>query len=169
MENSTSQFVSNVVLTPKKPEETRKLYSEWADKYDQDCASLGYKGGDWLVKFFIGLDVPKGSRILDVGAGTGKIGVILRDYDYKNIDALDGCLEMLEIAKKKNCYKRIYQSLVTQDIVLPLDVKSYDVAIMAGVLCPGHIMPTAFGQIIRLVKKGKKLTNAININDYAIY
>jgi ubiquinone/menaquinone biosynthesis C-methylase UbiE len=155
MANETARFITNVILTPKKPEATQQLYSQWAEKYDHDIDQLGCTGVHQLVKHFLDLNVPKTARILDVGAGTGAIGEILNKHGYVNVDALDGCNEMLEIARKKQCYKNLYQSFVTSDIVLPLDEKAYDVAIMSGVICPGHILPTAFGQIMRLVKKGK--------------
>ena len=120
----------------------------------KDTKSQGYNGAYIVVKHFLEFNLPKESRILDVGAGTGVIGQLLKANGYENVDALDGTPKMLEIAKQKNCYKNFIVSFVTKDIVLPIEDSTYDVVIMAGVFCPGHIRVEAFEQIIRVVKQG---------------
>ena len=107
------------------------------------------------MKHFLELDVPKDRRILDVGAGTGVIGELLTANGYYNLDALDGTPKMLEIAEQKNCYQNYIVSYVTPDIRLPIEDQVYDVVILAGVFCPGHIRVEAFDQIVRVVKPGK--------------
>ncbi len=41
--------------------------------------------------------------IIDYACGTGLVGVELQNRKYKNIDALDISVSMLEKAKKKGC------------------------------------------------------------------
>nr|KAG5695251.1 hypothetical protein BaRGS_008079 [Batillaria attramentaria] len=43
-------------------------------------------------------------RILDVGAGTGKVGVELHKLGFRNMDALDASPRMLEVSKSRGVY-----------------------------------------------------------------
>ena len=47
-------------------------------------------------------------KIIDVGAGTGLIGIELQNLGYSNLHALDISPEMLKEAKKRNIYKRLF-------------------------------------------------------------
>ncbi|CAG2108849.1 unnamed protein product [Medioppia subpectinata] len=94
------------------------------------------------------------ARILDIGMGTGNVGIHLKQNGYTNIDGLDASPEMVEIAKQRNCYKNLICSSVEKETRLPIEDKTYDVVIMAGCLCPGHIRWNSFPQIIRIVKTG---------------
>ena len=118
---------------------------------------MDYNGAQIVVNCFLELNWPKNSRILDIGAGTGIIGSLLNKNGYQNIDGLDASPKMLEIAKQKNCYKNLINSIVASNIKLPIENKSYDVIIMAGVFCPGHISVDAFSEILRITKPGKSL------------
>lgn len=115
---------------------------------------LGYNGAYIVVKQFLELDVPKESHILDIGAGTGVVGELLAAHGYTNVDALDGTPKMLEIARKKNCYKNFITSVVVPGLSLPVPNGTYDAVIMAGVFCPGHIRVEAFGEVIKIVRPG---------------
>lgn len=115
---------------------------------------MGYNGGPIAATSFLQLQLPTSVSILDIGAGTGIIGQLLRRYGYATIDALDGSEEMLAILKGKGCYRSVYHSLVGPDIQLPVKGKSYDVVLLAGVFCPGHMPIRSLEQIIPLVKAG---------------
>ena len=115
---------------------------------------MEYNGAQIVVKCFLELNWPKECRILDIGAGTGIIGSLLKKNGYENIDGLDASPKMLEMAKEKNCYKKLINSIVAHNIRLPIDDRSYDVIIMAGVFCPGHISVDAFNEILRITKSG---------------
>ena len=117
---------------------------------------MGYNGPEIVVSCFLELNFAKNLRILDIGAGTGLVGHLLQNKGYSNIDGLDGCPKMLELAKQKNCYKNLINSFVSADYNVPIEDNSYDVIIMAGVVCPGHIRLDAFNEIIRIVKSGIK-------------
>jgi ubiquinone/menaquinone biosynthesis C-methylase UbiE len=60
---------------------------------------INYNGPLKLVQSLVELNVPKNAHILDVCAGTGEVGVYLRKFGFNNIDALDGCIEMLNVAR----------------------------------------------------------------------
>jgi ubiquinone/menaquinone biosynthesis C-methylase UbiE len=115
---------------------------------------MEYNGAEIVVSCFLELNCAKDSRILDVGAGTGIIGSLLKNYGYDNIDGLDASQKMLDLAKEKNCYKNLINTIVSPNTKLPIENKTYDVIIMAGVLCPGHISIDAFNEILRITKSG---------------
>ena len=116
--------------------------------------TLEYNGPQSAVTAFLELNLPKDSRILDIGCGTGEIGHLLQKNGFTNIDGLDVSPEMLEVSKQKKCYKNLFESIVTKEDRLPMDDKTYDAIIMSGVLIHGHIKWDSFPQIIRVVKTG---------------
>ncbi|CAG2102349.1 unnamed protein product [Medioppia subpectinata] len=143
--------------------ETKDFYAKWANDYEEDIRDMEYNGAQIVVKCFLELNCPLDCRILDIGAGTGVIGTLLKKHGYTNIDGLDASPKMLEIAREKDCYVNLINSIVANNIRLPIDSKSYDVVIMAGVFCPGHISVDAFNEILRVTKPGGTICWAMGV------
>nr|XP_027196718.1 methyltransferase-like protein 27 [Dermatophagoides pteronyssinus] len=152
-EKSVDQLLDQLVK-PKNHQETDDFYSIWASNYEKDIKEMDYNGGHIAAKYFLQMNFNKNDKILDIGAGTGIIGEILNKNGYHNLDALDNNDEMLKILKEKNCYQNIIKSIVTPDQKLPINDQQYDVIIMAGIFCPGHIDYRSLEQIIRITKSG---------------
>ena len=57
------------------------------------------------------------AKILDAGCGTGLVGEILNNNEFKNLIGVDFSQEMLNIAIQKN----VYQSLELVDLTKKLD------------------------------------------------
>ena len=55
-------------------------------------------------------------KIIEVGAGTGLIGIELQTLGYSNLHALDISPEMLKEAKKRNIYKRFFCVALTHSL-----------------------------------------------------
>lgn len=154
MDHGAGEFM-DLLHTASNHEDVVKLYSGIAEKFDKIQDTLAYVGAKNGVKKCLEVGkVPKTARILDIGAGTGIIGEMLQSMGYDNLDALDGCQELLDKAKERNCYRNLFCSFVTPDMELPVEKSAYDVVVMPGVVYPAHILPTAFGQVIKVVKKG---------------
>lgn len=154
MDHGAAEFM-DLLHTANNHEEAVKMYSGIADTFDKIQDALCYVGAKNGVKKCLEVgEVSKTARILDVGAGTGIIGEMLQSMGYDNLDALDGCQELLDKAKERNCYRNLYCSFVSPNIELPVEKKAYDVVVMPGVVYPAHILPTAFGEVIKVVKKG---------------
>lgn len=154
MDHGAAEFM-DLLHTADNHVDVVKLYSGIAEKFDKIQDALAYVGAKNGVKKCLEVGkVPKTARILDVGAGTGIVGEMLQSMGYDNLDALDGCQELLDKAKERNCYRNLFCSFVSPDMELPVERKAYDVAVMPGVVYPAHILPTAFGQVIKVVKKG---------------
>ena len=95
------------------------------------------------------------ARILDAACGTGKIGQLLKDRGYTNVDGLDVSEGLMEIAKSKGVYKKMYNAWLSPDVTLPFNDGEYDAIICIGSVHPSHIKPGAFDQMTRVVKKGE--------------
>ena len=76
-QESDESFAKNFaeVCSAKSETECTGAYDKWAENYDHDLASI-WLGSQRLVEFIVdrlGPECHKGMRILDVGAGTGKV------------------------------------------------------------------------------------------------
>jgi len=131
-------------------DELGDLYKNW-DDYEHDVIQLaGYVGHlvttEVLLRY---LDNTK-AKILDAGCGTGLVGNILYNKNYKNIVGVDFSQEMLNRALKKN----VYQSLSLVDLTQKLYFEDniFDAIICAGTFTCGHVGPEALSEMIRITK-----------------
>lgn len=100
-------------------------------------------------------NVPKKQiRLVDAGAGTGKVAARLKEHGYTNIDALDISQDMLNVAKEK----KLYQNLVC----LPVEKAGeqigsgqYDALISSALITPGQLQASHLIDLIRLAKIGE--------------
>ena len=96
-------------------------------------------------------------KILDVGAGTGLVGEILRGRGYTHIDALDICQEMLDVAKEKNIYNKYICAALSAEPVSEIATGEYDGLISSGTFTEGHVGPGGFREVVRQVKSGNQI------------
>ena len=93
-------------------------------------------------------------KILDLGAGTGTVGLDLSKHGYTNVDAIDVSKKMLDKAKEKHVYKNYICEAVT-DRRLNIATGTYDAIISCGVITSGYVKSNAFDEIVRLVRPGE--------------
>ncbi|RWS18863.1 Williams-Beuren syndrome chromosomal region 27 protein-like protein, partial [Leptotrombidium deliense] len=133
-------WVFNVLCSEKPLDKQIALYDEIADTYDQICVDTHYYYPEILSRELETLNLCRDSKLLDVGAGTGRLGKLLHSLKYTNIDALDGCEKMLQQARNlPDVYRSFTQALVVADNELPIPENTYDVALMCGSGGPAHI------------------------------
>ena len=94
-------------------------------------------------------------KIIDVGAGTGLIGIELQKLGYSNLHALDISPKMLREAKKRDIYKRFFCVALSDQQVPEIQTREFDAVICAGSLLAWHIRAAAFEEMVRMVKHGK--------------
>ena len=143
----------------KSPDDNIKLYSVWAETYDNSfIVDMQYKLHFAVAKEFV-LNGGKG-LILDVGAGTGALAEALLQKAKFCIEATDISEEMLKVADSKKIYKRSFLSDLTKEI--PVDNGSYDGVVSSGTFTHGHVGPSSIGELVRVTKPGGLITISIN-------
>lgn len=150
-------------LTPSSTEnDAKETYDAWAATYEKDTDEHGYKGHVLCMEAFnkamqsegVFPGANKNIKILDAGAGTGIIGEMLVKQGYTNVDALDISQKMLDIAIKKNVYKRFISAPLSDVRIEQIQTAEYDVTLCAGTIVYGQAKPVALDECIRHVRPG---------------
>ena len=131
--------------------DSQTLYDQWAGSYNKELINdYGYIAPfitvDRLKDFHLDQDI----EIIDVGCGTGLVGLELHKLGYTNIDGYDISQEMLKAAKKTKIYKSLKQVDLNLDSFNPN--KTYDLLICVGSFGYGALGPEAFINLLKLVK-----------------
>lgn len=147
----------------------RHYYEDWADDYDTDVGADQYDLPDEVARLLDqivrqdagepidGLTIspgPPDPTILDVGCGTGLIGVRLSQAGYGTIDGIDLSPAMIERAAARGCYRNLASGV---DITAPLPqhlVGAHDIVIVGGVFTVGHVPPSALAAVAAMVRPG---------------
>jgi len=145
----------------KTPKDSVKLYRKWAQSYDKDFAlNSNYLSPKKISSFFNKYAKKSDSPILDVGAGTGLLGICLYKAGYGKIIGIDISSEMLEQAKLKDCYSSLIEADITKKI--PLKNDSIGAVVSAGTFTHGHVGPDALDELLRITKPGGLFVLSIN-------
>ena len=129
--------------------QTVEMYREWAAHYDEDLIGSGYLSPARCATAMRSVLAPE-DPILDFGCGTGLSGTALSNAGFTTFDGCDVTAEMLEIAKQKSIYRRLW---LAQPETIDLGSAAYRGVIAAGVISRGaapadtlaallHAMPT---------------------------
>ncbi|MEZ5823409.1 MAG: class I SAM-dependent methyltransferase [Geminicoccaceae bacterium] len=138
------------------PEDARRLYGAWAPDYDSEMVEKeGYRGPEMLAREVERRIADKSSWIVDVGCGTGLVGLHLGKLGFANVDGIDLVQAMLDQASGKDSYKR----LVLGDLLdrVPINDNRYDVAVSAGTFTHNHVGPKGLDEVVRIVRPGGKV------------
>lgn len=135
----------------KTPDDSRKLYADWAASYDSDfVAERGYILHIAVADAFA--QAGGHGPVLDLGAGTGVCGQVLAQRGIHPIHAVDIATEMLERAQEK----QVYEQCFVGDILAGLDVPngSYTGIVSSGTFTCGHVGPDGLNEVARLLAPG---------------
>ncbi|KAJ7370425.1 Methyltransferase domain [Desmophyllum pertusum] len=168
--------MANVPHEPKEQEDAmRRIYDEWASAYDKETSEAGTVYLKPLAEYLDAAikqveDKPNSEiKIMDAGAGTGKIGVELKKLGYTNVQALDISQEMLNEAKKKNAYNKFICTPLSEQRIQEIETGEFDAVICAGTLIKAHVKSSALVEIIRMVKIGGLICFTLRYNEVADY
>ena len=136
----------------------QEFYDRNASYYDEfvekgNCM-FHFNGARELAKYLKEINCPKDTRILDVGAGTGAVGQLLKEHSgYTNIVAMDISPGMLEEEKKKDVYNEFIYCDLNEDH-MDKYYKQFDDAISIGCFVLGILVPETLDRMARFVKPG---------------
>lgn len=145
------------------PDDSRRLYAEWAGDYDSTFAAReDYQLHIHTARAFVraGGQGP----VLDVGAGTGLCGAVLADLGVGPIDAADISPEMLKQAMKKDVYRDAIEADLNEGIPAPPD--SYSGIVSSGTFTTGHVGPDAIDALLRVARHGAIFALSINARHF---
>ena len=132
--------------------ELEERYDQWAELYDKDVEDdLGFTG-PLTVAEALAARMDKSSVILDAGAGTGAVGVVLDKLGFSHITAIDLSLGMLEVASSKGAYESLQREVLGE--TLGFEDDAFDATICVGTLTIGHAPPSSFDEFLRVTKTG---------------
>jgi ubiquinone/menaquinone biosynthesis C-methylase UbiE len=166
--NKGLKFYDNLDLTHShNDEDLQVVYKEWAAAYDHDNDNLlGTVSQPLSVQIFQEYIKDKSLRIIDVGCGTGLVGVELEKGGFNNFDGIDISQEMIDIAKQRGYAQLFIGSL---NVSLPCENNEYDAALCVGVFTHGHVGSNRLDELVRIVKPGGIICFTVNEGVYDSY
>ena len=166
--NKVLKFYDNLDLTHShNDEDLQVVYKEWAPAYDHDNDNLlGTVSQPLSVQIFQEYIKDKSLRIIDVGCGTGLVGVELEKGGFSNFDGIDISQQMIDIAKQRGYAQLFIGSL---NVSLPCENNEYDSALCVGVFTHGHVGSNRLDELVRIVKPGGIICFTVNEGVYDSY
>lgn len=147
----------------KSPDDSRRLYADWAGDYDKSFAAReDYQLHTHTARAFVA--AAGQGPVLDVGAGTGLCGAVLAGLGVGPIDATDISAEMLEQAMHKDIYRDAIVADLTQGI--PVPEESYSGLVSSGTFTTGHLGPDAIGALLRVARHGAQFALSVNARHF---
>ena len=103
----------------KSPEEAIDLYRDWAGSCDQQLEQgLRYLAPAVIAQMLSVAEPDHTVRVLDVGCGTGLVGVSLSKLGFVHMDGLDFSSQMLNEARRKGVYRELIQADLSESLDL---------------------------------------------------
>lgn len=153
-----------LVYSSQNNQELSKNYDVWAKDYEQDLEDeFGYFAPQPAVEV-LAKYLPKPAKILDAGAGTGLVGQFLNQRGYENLEGIDLSPGMLEIARKHNIYKALYQMVLGEPLDFATD--SFDGIISVGTFTYKHAPSSSFDELLRITKPGGYIIFTLRLDFY---
>lgn len=152
------------------PDDNRALYREWADTYESGfMARRGYVYHEHVAHLF----VERGGvgPVVDVGCGTGVVGVELAAAGIGPIDGLDISPDMLALAaeKRRADNRAVYRELMEADLTRPIALAdaAYAGIVSSGTFTHGHVGPSPLGELFRITAPGAVAAIGINTEHFS--
>jgi len=155
-----SDDISDRLWAPHSVDETRKIYADWAERYDADVAAWGYATPARLALALrlSGANVDK--PVLDYGCGTGLAGMALKAVGFDVIDGTDISAEMLEKAQSRDAYRQVWLG-VPGDLG-HIKAGDYPIIAASGVISLGAAPPETLDLLVAAMAPGNLLGFSFN-------
>ncbi len=161
-----SDFGLEEAYSVESPDDNRALYRAWADTYDGFLGQSRYIYARQVAELFSERSSAGDEPVLDVGCGTGVVGVELRRLGVAVIDGLDISPEMMAKARQRTGPdgNPVYRHLIEGDLTGPLDLPadSYAGIASSGTFTHGHVGPEGLAELLRIAGPGSVCAVGIN-------
>jgi predicted TPR repeat methyltransferase len=132
--------------------ELTQSYADWAEQYDRDVMTMGYQTPA-IVAGLMGRHVPPAAGpVLDCGAGSGLVGLLLAGLGYRELAAMDMSEAMLDVARARGCYDDVRTGVLGERLDYP--DHRFAAIVAAGAFTAGHAPASAFDEIARILRPG---------------
>jgi SAM-dependent methyltransferase len=136
-------------------DELSEEYERIATRYDAELVDgMGYRAPEAVAEAVRRL-VDRNARILDVGAGTGLLGVALADAGFTHVDGMDLSPGMLAQAAQKRVYGDLREGRLGD--ALSYGTSEYDGVVASGVLTLGHAPASCLDELVRITRPGGRV------------
>lgn len=148
-----SDYSIDMAYSYSSPDDLRRYYNDSAKGYDEFAMSVNYILPSLVVSVALEYFGNKPERAIDVGCGTGLVGVAVgRQMPELILEGIDISSEMIYEAynKKRINNSRCYSSIIIADATKEhalLDNR-YTLLLSAGTFTLGHLMPHHFDLLL---------------------
>lgn len=143
---------------PRPVKETLKVYADWADSYDHDVTSKGYRTPD-RIAHALGEHLAGNGPILDFGCGTGISGMAMKMAGIGPLHGTDISQEMLDLAQEKSIYDKLW---LGEPGAVPAKPGDYRAIVAAGVVSLGAAPPETLDSLISALATDALLALSFN-------
>lgn len=149
------------------PEDNKRLYAAWAATYDEDfLVSTGYIYARGVAAMFA---ADGSGPVLDIGCGTGAVGIGLSALNIGPVDGVDISAEMVDVARSKRLEdQEVYRDLFVGDLTVGLSIPDggYAGVVSAGTFTHGHLGPEVLPEVVRVGAPGCRFAIGVNAEHY---
>ena len=137
--NTPEQLLARAyALRSNDPDETLKLYADWAETYDQTMLDgLSYRSPQRIATLAAETEARRDVRVLDVGCGTGLLADSLRAEGFNRVDGLDYSAPMLAVAQREGRIDEAFLRDLNER--LEMGAECYDLLVSTGTFTHGHV------------------------------
>lgn len=134
------------------------LYRDWAAEYDADVFERsGVIGSARIADLLADLVPDRNTRVVDLGCGTGAVGVRLAEHGFRRIVGYDLSPEMLEIAVTTRAYERLVVVDLNDPTIPECEPDVIDASVSAGTFTHGHVGAGAVPHLVRMLAPGSAI------------
>ena len=147
------------------------FYDLWAPTYDQsvkesESANIALSA---VLSMFPTQQERAKIEVLDIAAGTGRVGIKLFENGFRQIDAIEPSQEMLNILQRKANYRNVYRTMLGGgNKASEINDGSYDLIIISGGFAKSHLPVDCLDEVIRLGRKGSIFINRMTAKNIEI-
>uniref|UniRef100_A0A0P4WGQ0 Methyltransferase domain-containing protein n=1 Tax=Scylla olivacea TaxID=85551 RepID=A0A0P4WGQ0_SCYOL len=155
-EARTKKATEDIFKQGIKTDEVTAIYDKWAENYDEIIREDWYNAPNLILAEVL-QRIPAPSRascrVLDVAAGTGRVGQDLRKEGFRHIDAVEPSSGMMDKLKATGAYTNMFLEYVgIGESTVPQD--TYDLVLLCGGMGEGHVPVRGIDDLVRAAKKG---------------